>query len=118
MTVNHSGDITVLGDGSRAVVAESINGGGGDVVLDFNGVATLPGVPDEIYDSIPLPSGIEESSTLVFFGGGHNQGDSNAGKVTLNLTRHLWRGRQERRGQLRAGRGWRRRHLRSHAGAA
>jgi hypothetical protein len=86
VTVNHSGDITVLGNGSRAVVAESINGGGGEVVLDFNGVATLPGLPSEVYNLIPLPSGIDPTSSLVFFGGGDHQGDSNAGKVTLNLT--------------------------------
>ncbi|HKU89874.1 MAG TPA: autotransporter outer membrane beta-barrel domain-containing protein [Steroidobacteraceae bacterium] len=85
VTVNHTGDITVLGNGSRAVVAESINGGGGEVVLDFNGVATLPGVPDQIYNVVQLPQGIEPTSSLQFFGGGDHQGSSNAGQVTLNL---------------------------------
>ena len=56
------------------MVAESINGGGGQVALDFNGVATLPGVPDEIYDGIPLPARHEDSSSLVFFGGGRPSG--------------------------------------------
>jgi hypothetical protein len=86
VTVNHTGDITVLGANSQAVLAESINGGGGHVVLDFNGVATLPGVPDTIYDKVPLPQGIEETSSLRFFGGGVDQQDSIAGDVTLNLT--------------------------------
>jgi hypothetical protein len=55
------------------------------VVLDFNGVATLPGVPDKVYDLVTLPSGIDPTSSLVFFGGGDHQGSSNAGNVTLNL---------------------------------
>ena len=86
VTVNHSGDITVLGEDSQAVVAESINGGGGHVALDFNGVATLPGVPDEIYDGIPLPVGHREARACVFIGGGDNQQNSDAGSVTLNYT--------------------------------
>ena len=44
VTVNHSGDITVLGDGSQAIVAESINGGGGTINLSFDGITTLPGL--------------------------------------------------------------------------
>jgi hypothetical protein len=87
VTVNHSGDITVLGRGSQAVVAESINGGGGHVTFDLNGVATLPGVPDTIYEEIPLPAGIgADDPRLVFFGGGQSQRNSNAGNVTLNYT--------------------------------
>ncbi len=87
VTVNHSGDITVLGRGSQAVVAESINGGGGHVTFDLNGVATLPGVPDSIYEEIPLPTGIDaDDPRLVFFGGGESQQNSNAGNVTLNYT--------------------------------
>src|SRR5690606_27871157 len=45
VTVRHSGDITVLGDGSQAIRAESINGGGGSLRLDFDGVIGLPGAP-------------------------------------------------------------------------
>src|SRR5690606_22217518 len=45
VTVNHSGDITVLGDGSLGIKAESINGGGGTLTLDFDGIVGLPGVP-------------------------------------------------------------------------
>jgi hypothetical protein len=87
VTVNHSGDITVLGNGARAIVAESINGGGGHVTFDLNGVATLPGVPDSVYNVVPLPAGIDAADPrLVFFGGGQSQQDSNAGNVTLNVT--------------------------------
>ncbi|AYV47757.1 hypothetical protein C1707_16655 [Caulobacter flavus] len=43
--VNHSGDITVLGDGAMAIKAESINGGGGTLGLDFSGIIGLPGQP-------------------------------------------------------------------------
>ncbi len=83
MTVNHSGDITVLGNNSRAVVAESINGGGGHVALDFNGITSLPGggaLPDFI------PSGVETKPVFVFDGGGDGVKSTNAGKVTLNYT--------------------------------
>ena len=41
--VTHSGDITVLGEGSQAIVAESINGGGGSVHFDLSGI-TVPSV--------------------------------------------------------------------------
>ena len=41
VTVNHSGDITVLGEGSQAIVAESINGGGGTLSLDFDRIAAI-----------------------------------------------------------------------------
>ncbi|WP_291845493.1 hypothetical protein [Maricaulis sp.] len=43
--VNHSGDITVLGDRSQAIKAESINGGGGTLDLSFEGITSLPGRP-------------------------------------------------------------------------
>src|SRR5690606_27645259 len=41
VTVTHTGDITVLGEGSQAIVAESINGGGGTLTLDFDQVAAI-----------------------------------------------------------------------------
>ena len=86
VTVNHSGDITVLGRNSQAVVAESINGGGGHVQLDFNGVTSLPGLPDSLYEGIPLPQGTQTPTLIEFSGGGEDVSDSNAGQVTLNYT--------------------------------
>ena len=41
VTVNHTGDITVLGEGSQAIVAESINGGGGTINLRSTGRGDL-----------------------------------------------------------------------------
>ena len=41
--VIHSGDITVMGAGSQAIVAESINGGGGHIKFDLRGIS-LPSV--------------------------------------------------------------------------
>jgi hypothetical protein len=88
VTVNHSGDITVLGENSQAVVAESINGGGGHVTLDFTGVTTLPGG-----SALPNGSHIPQNSSggaadpvIVFNGGGVNQQNAGAGRVTLNYT--------------------------------
>ncbi len=86
VTVNHSGDITVLGNHSQAVVAESINGGGGHLAIDFDGVSSLPGVPDQIFNLIPMPSGVDVDTTIVFNGGGDAQQNSDAGRVTLNYT--------------------------------
>jgi hypothetical protein len=83
VTVHHSGDITVLGNNSRAVVAESINGGGGHVALDFNGITSLPGggaLPDS------FGSGTQTKPVFVFNGGGNDVKSTNAGKVTLDYT--------------------------------
>ena len=82
VTVNHSGDITVLGNGSQAVVAESINGGGGGIALDFNGITSLPGG-----SGIPgAPSGTPTEPVFVLHIGGDSKQDSAAGVVTLNYT--------------------------------
>ena len=86
VTVNHSGDITVLGENSQAVVAESINGGGGHLALDFRGVTSLPGLPSQIFNGIPLPEGTDSAPVIEFSGGGVNQQDSDAGRVQLNYT--------------------------------
>ncbi|MBB4082090.1 hypothetical protein GGR12_000929 [Brevundimonas lenta] len=45
VTVNHSGDITVLGEGSQAIIAQSVNGGGGHLTFDFSGITGLTGSP-------------------------------------------------------------------------
>jgi hypothetical protein len=86
VTVNHSGNISVFGENSQAVVAESINGGGGHLALDFRGVTSLPGLPDEIFNGIPLPDGTDSAPVILFNGGGVNQQNSDAGRVTLNYT--------------------------------
>ncbi len=80
VTVRHSGDITVLGANARAVVAESINGGGGHVALDFNGITSLPGGAD-----LPF-TGSEVDPVFLFNGGGDQTNNSNAGRVTLDYT--------------------------------
>ena len=82
VTVHHSGDITVLGDNAQAVVAESINGGGGHVALDFQGITTLPGG-----EALPgAPSGTDTKPVFVFNGGGTDTQDSDASRVTLDYT--------------------------------
>jgi hypothetical protein len=61
--VVHSGDITVTGEGSQAIVAESINGGGGHAHFDMSGIsmpsigAILPDVaaPD-LYELNGIPN--------------------------------------------------------------
>jgi hypothetical protein len=62
------------------VVAESINGGGGHVALDFNGITSLPGgsaLPGE-------PEGAETDG--VFRGGGQQTQNSSAGPVILDYS--------------------------------
>ena len=41
VTVTNTGDITVLGAGSTAIRAESINGGGGSLTVDFSAITGL-----------------------------------------------------------------------------
>ena len=86
VTVNHSGNITVFGENSQAVVAESINGGGGHLALDLRGVSSLPGLPSQIFNGIPLPDGTDSAPHIVFSGGGDHQQNSDAGRVHLNYT--------------------------------
>jgi hypothetical protein len=82
VTVRHSGDITTLGDSSRAVVAESINGGGGGIALDFNGISSMPGG-----DALPgAPPGRDITPVFVLGGGGTDTQNSDAGRVTLDYT--------------------------------
>jgi hypothetical protein len=81
VTVNQTGDITVLGAGSQAIVAQSINGGGGNLSLDFSGITGLPGVP---YVSggmtiTPMPA------ITAVVGGTGNQ-NMGGGAVTINAT--------------------------------
>ena len=83
VTINQLGDVTVSGDGARGVVGESINGGGGGLSIDLNGIVgflsgeLLPGAL-EIEPISNLPE-------LTLFGGAAGQGDANAELVTLNL---------------------------------
>ena len=82
VVVNHSGDITVLGQGSTAIKAESINGGGGTLALDFDGVIGLPGAP-----VIGNSGNQEVPDTLVIArAGSQNASGMNAGKVTVTST--------------------------------
>ncbi len=83
VTVNHSGDITVLGDNSRAVVAESING----AVATVRWISTASRVCQG-RRALPdfFPSGFESKPVFVFDGSGDGVKSTNAGKVTLNYT--------------------------------
>ncbi|WP_409413325.1 hypothetical protein [Altererythrobacter sp. MF3-039] len=85
--VNHSGDITVTGEGSYGVVAESINGGGGGLSFDIDGVVGLAAgvLPPGVLD----PDAVADIPALTIFGGAAGQGDANADKVTLNLTGNI-----------------------------
>ncbi len=72
VVVNHSGDITVMGAGSQAVKAESINGGGGGLVLDVNGLTNLFTDTD---DTVPV---------ITLRAGGGDVIDTSAARVTIN----------------------------------
>ncbi|HYD28092.1 autotransporter outer membrane beta-barrel domain-containing protein [Brevundimonas sp.] len=82
VTVNHSGDITVLGEGSVAIKAESINGGGGTLSLDFDGIVGLPGAPFiDIHGDTVVPDPL-----VVARAGAEGASGMNAGSVTVNST--------------------------------
>ncbi|XBQ17128.1 MAG: hypothetical protein ABL308_04435 [Oceanicaulis sp.] len=79
VVVNQSGDIVVSGDGSMAIKAESINGGGGGLTIDFTNIASLTGTPL----SVSGPGGATEREFGVQLGG-QNAQEQNAGRVTIN----------------------------------
>jgi hypothetical protein len=82
VTVNHTGDITVLGAGSMAINAESINGGGGTLALDFSGVTGLPGVPF-VGSGTPPPAA---DPLVAARAGADGASGMNAGLVTVNTS--------------------------------
>lgn len=87
VTVNHSGDITVMGDGAQAIKAESINGGGGSSETLFEGIAGVLG--RDLLSDLPgvelLPPFRDEPS-LETRVGGEQQTDTVAANVTINNT--------------------------------
>ena len=82
VVVDHSGDITVLGDGAMAIKAESINGGGGSLALDLAGVVGMPGVP--YVGMIGIKP--KEEPVIAVRVGAQKATSMNAGKVTVNTT--------------------------------
>jgi hypothetical protein len=82
VTVNQSGDITVLGAQSQAILAQSINGGGGTLSLDLSGVTGLPGAPYvDLHGNTVTPDPL-----VVATEGGNGNSGMNGGKVTVNAT--------------------------------
>lgn len=84
VTVNHSGDITVIGQGSQAIKAQSINGGGGGLILDLAGATALRSGA-----LIPIGAGNTSVSTkpvLEIIAGGRGTENSDAAAVSVNST--------------------------------
>ena len=79
VTVINNGDIVVMGEHSQGIVAQSINGGGGSLVLDLEGITTLPGIP-VIGDT--TPDGPADP-LLVIDAGSEGTINMAAGKVTV-----------------------------------
>ncbi|WP_169054295.1 autotransporter outer membrane beta-barrel domain-containing protein [Nitratireductor sp. XY-223] len=84
VTVNHSGDITVTGQGSQAIKAQSINGGGGGLILDLKRATALgPG------SLIPIGGGstsVSSNPALEIIAGGKGTENSAAAAVSVNTT--------------------------------
>jgi len=80
VTVTHTGDITVLGKGSQAIVAESINGGGGTLTLEFDQIAAM--FDDEGSDSAEAP----DPMLVAARAGSTGSSGMVGGKVTVNST--------------------------------
>ena len=57
VTVNQNGNIIVLGDGSVAVMAEAVSGGGGSLAFSFEGITSLPGLIPAAASAAPLTAG-------------------------------------------------------------
>ena len=88
VTVNHSGDITVLGTGSQAIKAESINGGGGTLELSLDGITQLPGADTIPFIGTLLPSGSGTAADplVAARAGAENASGMNASRVTVNTS--------------------------------
>lgn len=88
VTVNHTGDITVLGDGSQAIKAESINGGGGTLELSLDGITQLPGADTIpfIGNTLPSNSGTAADPLVSARAGAEGASGMNASKVTVNTS--------------------------------
>jgi hypothetical protein len=90
--VDNDGDITVLGDGAQAILAQSINGGGGSLSLNFDGLSALPGLllpdlPDIPITGVPATPDVPDIPTAgpIFEArlGGDGVSDMNAGLVDV-----------------------------------
>ncbi|MGE0146910.1 MAG: hypothetical protein AB7R87_05955 [Parvibaculaceae bacterium] len=85
--VENSGTISVSGEGAQAIRAESINGGGGDFVMDFTGIKSvaggtaLPGVEDDTSEDR-----ITEDPVVTLLAGADQAINSTAGAVTITVT--------------------------------
>src|SRR5699024_4656480 len=85
VTLDHVGDITVTGEGSRAYKLESINGGGGGLIMDFDGITSVPGGEGlPAIPGLPDPGGLGASvdPVLTLRAGGENQTRMAAGSVS------------------------------------
>jgi hypothetical protein len=84
VTVINTGKITVSGEGAQAIKAESLNGGGGDFVMDFTGITSLaggnalPGVGDDNTETR-----ITEDPVVTLLAGGDRTTNSTAGAVKV-----------------------------------
>jgi hypothetical protein len=84
ITVNHTGDITVLGDGSQAIKVESINGGGGSITFEIgNVIASIP-TPSFMDGNAPLAGAISSSRL-----GADSVSDMQSGAVTVTTLGNL-----------------------------
>ncbi|EGF91748.1 outer membrane autotransporter barrel domain protein [Asticcacaulis biprosthecium C19] len=86
VTVNQTGNITVTGEGAQAIVAESINGGGGRLDFSIDGVSGLPGssVVSLFKDVFDIKDeDVVEDPKIAARLGGSDLTDMNAGKVKI-----------------------------------
>src|SRR6185503_16579960 len=92
VTVIQNGDVTVTGAGARAIVAESINGGGGHLSFDLSGVSGMPGssLMSLFGDTFGISNSPTVSDPVIDTRlGGDGSSNMNAGKVTVTSTGSL-----------------------------
>jgi hypothetical protein len=81
--VVQTGNVTVTGKGAQAIVAESINGGGGRLTVDFSSIVGLPGA-STLKDLFGYAADEEMPEPAVASRlGGVDLSDMNAGKVSI-----------------------------------
>ncbi|MFZ5677118.1 MAG: hypothetical protein ACOZAM_29505 [Pseudomonadota bacterium] len=90
--VNQFGTVSVSGEGAQAIKAESLNGGGGSLVIDLEGITTLPGgsqVPEAQllgFDGDTPVDRTTKEPVVTLIAGADRSANSTAGAVTINVT--------------------------------
>ncbi len=87
VSVVHTGDITLLGEDSQAIIAQSINGGGGDIRFELDGTTRLTDMAGFTFDlgAENVTDSIASRVTITSTGSLTIAGDNNIGQAEQSV---------------------------------